>query len=68
MSPEFVLVDGDEIHLESGLAWTSLCGETFNSDDVDRDRFRLDVHSSDRRCRRCNLVALDHADDRRAVK
>ena len=68
MSPEWVLLDGDDVHLESGLAYTAMCGETFHRDDADRDRFDRGEHSSARRCDDCNRVALENSDDRRAVK
>lgn len=66
MNVEWVLVENDEIHLESGLRYTSLCGRTFGKHDVERERFRLAEHAGDDdRCRACTLAAHEHAAERR---
>lgn len=59
MNPDWVLIDENEfVHLESGLRYTTICGLTFDSDDVDRVRFDLGRHNHTQRCQNCNDQAL----------
>lgn len=62
MNPEYVLIEGDLVHLESGIAYVSLCGEMFHRDDVERRSFDPEDHET--RCFECDSVQNRNAVDR----
>lgn len=62
MTVEWVLVDNDLVHLESGIRYTTLCGKTYHRDDVERERFTYERHST--RCFDCDSVQNRNAVER----